>query len=102
MTDLELVGALMAGLVTPLITAVIQRPTWPRELRFMVGLAVAVAAAFFVWLFQNSLDLSDWGWRDYIKVFGALFISQYSSYMLVWKDTLAGKIEEATTPAAAQ
>ncbi len=103
MTTLEsLSTGAQVGTALPLLTAVVQRPTWPAKWKKIVAVAAALVAGVFA-------AAADGGWAQFqhgqltaATLLGVLAASQ-TSYDLVWKPSkLAPMIESLTTKKTAQ
>jgi hypothetical protein len=98
MTDAQIIAAL-GGLLLPPFIAIFQRRKWGDETRFLVAGAVYLAAAAVAYWFENGADFAGMSVRGYARIFAPVMLTAVGSFQLLWKRSLAPRIEAATTPA---
>lgn len=87
--------ALILGVLTPLIVAVVQQPKWTPKVRALVGLAAAVVIGFVSVLASGDLDDT----QSLLGVIALVFVASSSAYKALWKPTgVARAIETTTSP----
>lgn len=93
---------LIAGVLTPLITSVVQRPTWPERVRVVVGVVAAVVIGVLTLLANGTLGavLND-GAHTWLSLLALVIVASATAYKTLWKPSgVALAIENATTPAS--
>lgn len=89
-------GAL-AGVFTPLLTSVVQRPNWSKEKRTAWGVVVSIAIGVLTCLADGSLDQA----ATALMTVTAVIVASATSYKTLWQPGgVAQAIELATTPAS--
>lgn len=87
--------ALILGVLTPLLTSLVQQPKWTDRVRSIVGAVVAVVVGVLT-------VLANGGFEDTTSALGVIaivLVASQASYRNLWKPTLvAPKIEAATSP----
>lgn len=92
--NVVLVG-LLVGVITPPITAVIQRPTWSKNTRIVVAGAASVVLGFITAATTGAL--TDPG--NLFAVIAAVAVAAEATYEKLWQPSgAAGAIEKATSP----
>lgn len=85
------------GTVLPLLTAVVQRPTWSAKYKKVTAVVAALVAGIVAVAADGGWDQFQQGKLTTVTLLGVLAASQ-TSYDLLWKPTkLAPMIEAATT-----
>ena len=90
--------ALLVGFLMPLLIAVLQRSTWPLQLRAGIAFIVcAIAGGVTAWL------AGDFDANDVVSSILVVLTTALATYKGLWKPTgFAGSIESATSPSAPQ
>lgn len=89
---------LALGLALPLLTAIVQQPSWPKWLRVVVAVVAAVLSGLGVWVANHGLDFSSPA-AIVSTVLGVLAASQIA-YQGIWGPSgVASAIELASSPA---
>ncbi|MGA5135159.1 hypothetical protein ACPCTO_35815 [Streptomyces olivoreticuli] len=103
MTTLESISTgAQVGALLPLLTAVVQRPTWSAEVKKAVAVVVALVAGVITVAGAGGWDQFQQGGLTFATIAAVLAASQ-TTYDLVWKpSTVAPLIEAVTTPKAAE
>lgn len=87
-------GAL-AGVFTPLLTAIAQRPLWSGPKRTVVGVLISVVIGVLTCLADGTLDQA----ATALMTVTAVIVASATTYKTIWQPVgLAGGIENATTP----
>jgi hypothetical protein len=88
---------LILGVVTPLLTSIVQRPNWSSSVRTGVGVAVSVVIGFVTCLADGSIGSAE----TVLATVAAVVVVAASTYQNLWKpSTIAPKLEAVTSPAA--
>lgn len=92
-------AAIVIGLVTPLFTSVINRPTMTKQYRMLVAIGAAVVLGILNLVVQGAVF--NWEWSvagvatNLVLVIGA----SQTAYATLWKPTgVANVVEEKTSP----
>lgn len=86
---------LLLGLLTPLLTAVVQRPTWTRRVRTLVGYAVSTLVGAMTVLASGQMSSGTVTLTTILAVVSAAKVA----YVQLWQRTgVTGTIELATSP----
>ncbi|MFJ5143071.1 hypothetical protein [Streptomyces sp. NPDC088707] len=98
-STLQLIGAGSAvGSLTPLITAVVQRPEWSVRAKKIVAAVMALLAGVFTVAYEGGIEQFQHGVPTFATIAAVLAVSQ-SAHDLIWKPIgIAPAIESATTP----
>jgi hypothetical protein len=86
--------SLAVGILMPLLIAVPMQPGWPRWGRAVFGLGCCLVAAVVTAYFDGALSAS--GSDAVARSALMLLIAAWSSYVALWKPTVAPAIETAT------
>jgi hypothetical protein len=87
-------GAL-AGVFTPLLTSIVQRPNWTKQKRTVVGVLVSVVIGVLTCLADGSLDHA----ATVLMTLTAVVVASAATYKTLWQPSgIAGGIENATSP----
>lgn len=87
-------GALL-GVFTPLLTSIVQRPTWSGPKRTVVGVVVAVLIGVLTCLADGTLDQA----TTVLATVTVVVVASATTYKTLWKPSgVVGKLEAATTP----
>lgn len=85
------------GVVLPLLTAIVQRPTWSAKWKKVVAVAAALVAGVVAVTADGGWDQFQYGHLTAATILGVLAASQ-TSYDLLWKPSkIAPWIEDRTT-----
>lgn len=87
--------ALILGVLTPLVVAVVQQPTWPQPVRAVISLLAAVIVGVVTVLANGGLsDTSGW-----LGIIALVLVASQTAYRNLWKPLgVAPAIEGATSP----
>jgi hypothetical protein len=86
----------LVGFLLPLLVAVIQRPSFSKPMRTVIGIIASAIAAFFTAWAQDKLSLAGWA-NSFIFV----AITSWTTYLAVWVPAgAAAWVEAKTTPGA--
>lgn len=92
--------ALILGVLTPLLTAVVQQPRWSPRLRAIASAVVSVVVGVLTVL-ANGVDLSAWNGdkaQITLGVVALVLVASNTAYKTLWKPTgVAPAIERATS-----
>jgi hypothetical protein len=91
MTNLAQWSALV-GFLLPLVVAVIQRPTFSRRLRTVIGIAASAGTAVLTALIEGKLT-----WNNWATSFIFVAVTAWASYGHVWVPAGAAPYIEAKT-----
>jgi hypothetical protein len=83
---------LILGVFTPLAVAVVQQPTWPPVLRWIVGWACALTVGALTVLANGNLSGSTW-----VHTLALTLVASQAAYA-GWRNGPAAAIERATSP----
>ena len=84
----------LVGFLLPLAVAIIQRPTFPRWARTVIGMTFSIGASVLTALIEGKLT-----WNSWATSFIFVAIAAYTSYTHVWVPVGAAPyIEKATSP----
>lgn len=87
---------LALGFALPLLTAIVQRPSWPKQVRVVVAVIAAVLSGLGVWVANYGLDFSSPA-AIVSTVLGVIAASQVA-YQGIWGPSgVANSIEMATS-----
>jgi len=90
--------ALIAGVLTPLLTSLVQQPQWTNRTRSLVGVAVAIVIGILTCLAQGTLDLIDTQPENVLATLALVLVASQAAYQSLWKMTgIAPAIERATS-----
>lgn len=96
MTNLAQWSALI-GFLLPILIAVVQRPSFPKWVRTVVGIVFSIGAAILTAMIENKLTWNTWATS---LIFVAL--AAYTSYGHIWVPIGAAPyVEKKTTPSTA-
>lgn len=88
--------ALILGLLTPLVTSVVQQPHWSSRVRVLVALLAAVVVGSVTVLSNGTLNTADW-----FTTVGLVLVAAQTAYQTIYKPAgIAKVIELSTSPAA--
>lgn len=88
--------ALLAGVVTPLITSVVQQPRWTARVRTLVGVAAAVVIGVLTLLANGALND---GPQTVLSMLALVVVTSAAAYKNLWVPVgVAPAIEHATSP----
>jgi hypothetical protein len=86
---------LLAGVITPLLTSVVQRPTWSSRKRTVWGVVVSVVIGVLTCLADGTLDHA----TTVLATVAAVVVVSATTYKALWKPSgVTDSIEVATTP----
>ena len=84
----------LVGFLLPLVIAVIQRPSFSRPVRTIIGVVFSVGAAILTALIEGNLSINSWATS---LIFVAM--AAYTSYTHVWVPVGAAPyVEKVTSP----
>jgi hypothetical protein len=87
-------GAL-AGVFTPLLTSIVQRPTWSKPKRTIIGVIVSVVIGLFTCLADGTLDNA----ATLLATVTVVVVASAAAYKGLWQPSgVAPGLERATTP----
>lgn len=89
---------LIAGAVTPLLTAVVQQPRfkWSSRTRALVGAGISIVVGLLTCLANGDLHVSEG--QTILSTIAVVLVTSISTYKGLWKPTgVAGGIESATS-----
>lgn len=88
--------AMLAAVVTPLLTSVAQRPSWPKRVRVAISVAVSVVVALVTLLANGAFNE---GPQTVLSIIALVVVTSAASYRNIWKPSgIALAIESATSP----
>lgn len=88
---------LILGVVTPLLTAIVQQPKWKwgRGLRAVVGAVISVLVGIGTCLANGDIHSG----QTVLATIAVVLVAAQATYSQLWKPTgVAGAIESATSP----
>lgn len=86
---------ILAGVFTPLLTSIVQRPTWSKGKRTAWGVVVSIVIGLLTCLTDGTLDQA----TTVLATVAAVVLAAATAYGNLWKPSgVAGAIENATTP----
>lgn len=89
---------LIAGVLLPILTSVVQQPKWSPRLRTIVGWTMSVVAGVVTCLANGSFDET----KTVLATVAVVLVAAQSAYA-GWKRTgLTGAVESATSPSQAE
>jgi peptidoglycan/LPS O-acetylase OafA/YrhL len=90
---------LILGVVLPLLTALVQQPTWPKPVRAAVGLAAAVLGGFVTCLANGTIDHG----QTLLATIAAVLVAAQATYKGFYQPTGIGPaVEVASSPKSTQ
>lgn len=88
--------ALLAGVLTPLLTSLVQQPKWSRRTRVIVSVIVSAAIGLLTLLANGSLND---GPQTALSAVTLVIVAASASYKTIWEPMgVAPAIESATSP----
>ncbi|MFF0754421.1 hypothetical protein [Streptomyces sp. NPDC004267] len=98
-STLQLIGTGSAvGSLTPLLTAVVQRPEWSVRAKKIVAVVMALLAGVVTVAYEGGVEQFQHGVPAFATIAAVIAVSQ-SAHDLIWKPTgFAPAIESITTP----
>lgn len=91
--------AIILGLITPLVTAVVKRPGMSKQAVQIISLAVAVVIGTGNLIVQGLLSNIDWSVSTVVASVVAVIGASQAAYALLWKPTgVEPAIDSATSP----
>lgn len=88
---------IFAGVFTPILTSIAQRPTWTPRTRTLVGLGISVVIGVLTCLTDGTFTHT----KTLLATVAAVTLVSVTTYKGLWKPSgVAPKIESATTPGA--
>jgi hypothetical protein len=88
-------GALL-GVFTPLLTAIVQRPTWSAPKRTIIAVGISILLGLLTCLADGTIGKG----ATVVATVAAVVMASAAAYKTLWKPVgVAGSIELATTPA---
>lgn len=84
--------ALLLGLVTPLATAVVQQPTWPKPLRTAVAVLAALVVGTITVLANGNFNTADW-----FTTVAVCLVAAQTAYHAIWKPAGVARVIELAT-----
>lgn len=86
----------LVGFLLPLVVAVIQRPSFSKRMRTIIGIIGSVVAAFFAAWAQGKLN-----WEGWATSLIFISLTSWTSYLAVWVPAgAAAWVEAKTSPNA--
>lgn len=93
--------ALILGVLTPLLVALVQQPQWTARTRALVSLLASIVVGVLTVL-ANGVDLTVWTGnkaQTLLGVIALVMVASNTAYKTLWKPTgVAPAIEHATSP----
>lgn len=87
-------GAL-AGVLTPLLTSIVQRPTWSKQKRTVIGVLVSIVVGLLTCLADGTLDNA----ATLLATVTVVIVASAAAYKSLWQPSgVAPSLEHATTP----
>jgi ABC-type thiamin/hydroxymethylpyrimidine transport system permease subunit len=86
---------LILGVLTPLVTAVAQRPRWSTRTRTLVGVGVSIVVGVLTCLANGDIRSG----QTVLSTIAVVLVAAQATYLGMWKPSLiAPKLESATSP----
>lgn len=85
----------LLGVFTPLLTAIVQRPTWSRPKRTVIAVVISIVLGLLTCLADGTLGQAE----TVLATVAAVVLASATAYKTLWQPVgVAGTIELATTP----
>jgi hypothetical protein len=88
---------LIAGVVTPWLTSIVQQPRWSNRTRAWVGAGISVVIGILTCLVNGDLHAQEG--QTVLATVAAVLVASQAAYSQLWKPTgVSPAIESATSP----